>query len=150
MTRREGSITQRSKGSWQARYYGPPDANGRQKQVNETVTGTKKEAERVLRERLATIENGGYVAKHKETVKGFLLGWLETYAATNVTLRTLHGYRGYVKRYLDPTIGAIPLQSLTVRHIQAVYAGMLDKGLSNTTVVQVHRILRESLKHAVK
>ena len=45
MTRREGSITQRSKGSWQARYYGPPDANGRQKQVNETVTGTKKEAE---------------------------------------------------------------------------------------------------------
>jgi integrase len=95
MTRREGSITQRSKGSWQLRFYGPPDANGKQKQVNETVTGLRKDAERVLRERLTAIQNGGYVPKDKETVSQFLVRWLETYASTNVTLRTLHGYKGY-------------------------------------------------------
>jgi integrase len=55
-----------------------------------------------------------------------------------------------LKRYLDPTIGAVPLQGLTARHVQGVYAGMLEKGLSNTTVVQLHRILREALSHAVK
>jgi integrase len=76
--------------------------------------------------------------------------WLDTYASTNVTLRTLHGYKGYVKRYLDPTIGGVALQALTARHIQGVYAGMLKRGLSNATVVQLHRILREALSHAVK
>jgi integrase len=146
----KGSVRQRSKGSWEIRYDGPPDANGKRKFMSETFRGTKKEAEKALRERIAAVENGGYVPKHNETVREFMQRWLDTYASTNVTLRTLHGYRGYVKRYLDPTIGAVALQSLTPRHIQGVYAGMLGKGLSNTTVVQLHRILRETLSHAVK
>jgi len=149
-SRREGSITQRSKGSWQIRFYGPPDANGRQKQVNETVHGLRKDAERALRERLAAIENGGFVAKDKETVSQFLARWLETYVTTNTRLRTQHGYRGYVKRYIGPTIGSVPLQSLTASQVQGVYAGMLERGLSTTTVVQLHRIFKEALSHAVK
>jgi integrase len=64
--------------------------------------------------------------------------------------RTLHGYRGYVTRYIDPTIGNVALQKLTPRHVQDVYAGMLKRGLSNTTIVQLHRILKEALSHAVK
>src|SRR5919106_3989609 len=99
-SRREGSITQRSKGSWQIRFYGPPDANGKQKQVNETVRGLRKDAERVLRERLSAIENGGYVAKDKETVADFLKRWLWTYAATNTTHRTREGYQGNISRYI--------------------------------------------------
>ena len=149
-TRREGSITQRSKGSWQIRYYGPPDANGKQKRFTETVRGNKSAAEKLLRERLSAIENGGYVAKNKETVGQFMARWLEAYAATNVTLRTLQGDRAYVERYLYPTIGVVPLQSLTARHIQGVYSDMLARGLSNTTVVQLHRILKEALSLGVK
>ena len=150
MSRREGSITQRSKGSWQLRYYSPPDANGKRKRVSETLKGTVRQAQRVLRERQIAIENGGYVARDKETVGQFMQRWLDTYASTNVTLRTLYGYRGCVRRYLDPTIGAIALQALTARHIQGVYAAMLEKGLSNTTVVQLHRILKEALSHGVR
>lgn len=146
----KGSVHQRSKGSYQLRYEGPPDGTGKRKYLSETVRGTKKEAERVLRERLAAIESGGYVPKHKETVRDFMQRWLDTYASANITLRTLHGYRGYVKRYLDPTIGGVALQNLTPRHIQGVYADMLERGLSNTTVVQLHRIVREDLSHAVK
>ena len=110
MTRRGGSITQRSKGSWQLRYYGPPDANGLRKQVNETVKGLRKDAEMVLRERLPTIENGGFVAKDKETVTQFFTRWLETYAATNVSLRTAHGYRGYITRYIVPPSARWPFK----------------------------------------
>jgi integrase len=146
----KGSIRQRSKGSWQLRYEAPPDGTGKRKYLSETVKGNKKDAERVLRERLAAIENGGYVAKHKETVKEFMQRWLNTYASTNVTLRTLQGYRGYIERYLDSTIGPVALQNLTPRHIQGVYADMLERGLSNTTVVQLHRIVREALSHGVK
>jgi integrase len=150
MARREGSIIQRSKGSWQIRYYAPPDANGKQKRLTETVRGTKSAAEKLLRKRLSAIENGGYVPKDKETVSQFIARWLDTYAATNVTLRTLQGYRAYVERYVFPTIGTVPLQSLTARHIQGVYLDMLARGLSNTTVVQLHRILKQSLSHAVR
>ena len=76
--------------------------------------------------------------------------WMETYVATNTTLRTQHGYRGYINRYIASTIGNVALQSLTARHIQRMYAGMLERDLSATMVVQLHRILREALSHAIK
>ena len=75
-SRREGSITQRNKGSWQLRYYSPPDANGKQKRITKTVKGLKGDAEKVLRESLAAIENGGYVVRDKETVADFLKLWM--------------------------------------------------------------------------
>ena len=52
MARREGSIKQRTKGSYQLRYYGPPDSKGNSKQINETVKGTLKDAQTVLRDRM--------------------------------------------------------------------------------------------------
>ena len=146
----KGSIRQRSKGTWQLRYDAPPDGTGRRRFVSETFKGNKKDAERALRELLATIENGGYVASDKETVAQFMVRWLETYAATNTTVRTLHGYRGYVERYINPTIGNIQLQSLTARHIQGLYADLLDRGLSSSTVAQLHRIFKQALSHAVR
>lgn len=145
-----GSIEQRSQGSWRIRYSGPVGPNGKRNQITETVKGGKKIAEKRLRDRLAAIDTGAYVPKHKETVGEFIERWLDTYAATNTTLRTLHGYRGYVKRYVGPSIGNIPLQSLTTQQVQTVYADMLQRGLSNTTVVQLHRILKQALGHGVK
>lgn len=148
-SRREGTVTQRSKGSYQIRY-SVPESDGKRKQVNESVKGTKKDAEKALRERLASLDNGHYIDKCKETVSQFMSRWMETYAATNVTLRTAHGYEGYIHRYIDPTIGKIALQSLTPSQVQKVYADMLERGLSNTTVLHLHRVLREALGHAVK
>ena len=145
-----GNIRQRSKASWELHYDLPSDDTGRRHQRTETVRGTRRDAERVLRERLTALENGGYIPKDKETLGQFLQRWMETYAATNTTIRTQHGYQGYINRYIVSTIGAISLQSLTARHIQGLYAGMLERGLSATTVVQLHRILRESLSHAVR
>ena len=145
-----GSVRQRSKGTWQLRYDAPADGTGKRRYVSETVHGNKREAERVLRERLAAIENGGYVNKDKETVTEYLHRWLDTYVATNTFLRTQHGYRAYFQRYVEPKVGNIPLQSLNARHVQGIYSDMLGRGLSNTTVVQLHRILKEALSHAVK
>jgi hypothetical protein len=68
----KGSIRQRSKGSWEIRYDGPPDAHGKRKFLSETVKGTKREAESKLRERLSALENGEYVSKDKETVAQFM------------------------------------------------------------------------------
>ena len=149
-SRRQGTVNQRYKGSWELKWYGPADQNGNQKRISETVRGTKKEAEKILRERLLSVDNGSFIDKSKETVSEFMNRWLETYAATNVTLRTAHGYEGYSRRYINPTIGKVALQSLTPSQVQKVYADMLERGLSNTTVLHLHRLLKEALGHAVK
>ena len=127
-SRREGSITQRNKGSWQLRYYGPPDANGKQKRLTETVRGLKSDAEKLLRERMAAIENGGYVPRDKETVAEFLERWLETYAATNTTLRTQEGYQGNLTRYIYPAIGRIELQKLTLTRSKGCMPHCWERG----------------------
>ena len=145
-----GSIRQRYKGTWQLRYEGPEDATGKRSQVNETVQGTRKEADKVLRERLLAIETGNYVARSKETVGQFMTSWLEGYAASHTTLRTLMGYRGNVTRYIAPHLGGVQMQTLSPRHIQNLHKWMLDKGLSNQSVVHAHRVFSKALKDATK
>ena len=145
-----GVIRRHSKGTWQPRYDAPPNGTGKRRFHSETVKGSKREAERVLRERLAAIGNGGYVPRDKETVADFMERWLETHAASSTGLQTQHGYQRNVARYIRPAIGNVPLQELMARHIKGMYAAMLDQSLSNTTVIQLHRILKQTLSHAVK
>lgn len=144
-----GSIRQRSKGTWQLRYDAPADGTGERRFVSETVKGNKKDAERILRERLATQENGGYVAKDKETVTQFMERWLDTYAATHTTRKTQQGYIGVVARYITPVLGSIRLQNLTPSNIQSLYGQMQDRGLGAPSIVATHRVLKEALGHAV-
>lgn len=143
------SIEQRSPGSWRLRHDGPRGANSKRNQVTETIRGTRKEAERILTERLAALDNGGYVAKHKETVAQFMESWLNSYASTHTSPRTVMGYKGNVNRYIIPCLGSVSVQRPTPRHVQDFHKWMLEKGLSNQTVVHAHWVLSEALKHAV-
>ena len=79
-----GSIRQRSANGYSIRYYGLPDSNGKRTRVEETVKGTKKVAERLLRVRLAALDTGDFINKQKATVKQFLDQWLDVYGNTNL------------------------------------------------------------------
>ena len=78
-----------------------------------------------------------------------MASWLEGYASTHTSPRTLMGYRGHVTRYIMPCLGGVLMQALNARHVQGFHRWMLDKGLSNQSVVHAHRVLSEALKHAV-
>ena len=114
--RHTGSIEKRGN-AWRIRYWLESDVNGKRKQATETVRGNKREAETVLRQRISTAENGGYVPKVNETVADFLERWLQTYAKTNTALRTQQGYRYYAKKYICPVIGQVELQKLSTAHV---------------------------------
>ncbi len=144
-----GGIRRRSNGSWEIRYYGPPDVDGNQKRIYESLRGSRRDAERVLRDRVGAIERDEFAENSKETVAEFLWRWLDTYAATNTSLRTQQGYRVNVRR-LIPHIGAIPLQKLRPQHVQKMYADLTGRGLSPQTVRLTHRTLSEALSHGVK
>jgi len=137
-----GSIRKKGRG-WQIRYR----KDGQRKY--EQVTGTFKLAEKVLRERLVAIEKGEYVGKKKLTVGVYLQSWLETYATTNCSAKTVQGYRQSINCYTEPIAG-ITLQKLDATHIQPIYAGMIKRGLSNRTVDALHKALNIALNTAVK
>lgn len=151
-TKGSGSFRERPKGSgrWQIRYDGPLDANGERTVSSETIKGSRKDAERILRERLTAIENGTFIQKSKTTLAQFMEEWLTTYVATNTKPSTQRGYEGSNRRYVVPIIGNIPLQNLQPHHVQKLHAGMLERELSPTTVLHTHTMLKEALGHAVR
>ena len=146
----KGYIRKRGKSSWQIIFDLPRGTDGKRKQARHTVRGTKREAEAKLRELMTNLDRGDYVFPTKDSTGTYLDRWLETYAATNTSPRTQRDYRGIVRRYLIPALGAIPLRTLKPEHVDALYAGMLERGLSARTVLHTHRILKEVLGHAVK
>ncbi len=149
-SRRQGTVNQRYKGSWEIKYYGPSDHNGKQKRISVTVRGTKKDAEKRLRELLRTVDEHNHVDKSKLTTSDLMNRFMETHVAHECTLRTAQGYRGYIKRYIDPTIGSIPYQELTANQIDQLYLDLGARQLSNTTVLQLHRIMHRAFTWAIK
>ena len=147
MTKRSygsGNILERSPGVFLVRYR---DNAG--KRHNETVKGNRKRAEAVLTERRTSLETGSFSGKKKLTVGAYLQDWLETYAVTNCTAKTVQGYKQSINCYTGPVSG-ITLQKLDATHIQPIYAGMIKLGLSNRSVDALHKALSIAFNTAVK
>lgn len=151
-----GSIEKRS-GSWTIKYYLPPDIHGRRKQKRETLPGvTKKEAERILAERIAQIERGQYFEPENITLREFFGLWLE-HVKQRVRPTTYVSYRTMVGNHIVPDLGHINITQLRPAHIQDLYTlklfdGRVDgKGsLSGRSIQYIHHILKAALNQAAK
>jgi integrase len=136
----------------------PADSiTGKRRQKSQTIKGTKRDAERALREVLLSIEQGAYVKPNKITLGEWLRQWLRDYASMNTTDRTQESYSSIIERHLIPSLGKVALTDLQAQHIQSYYAEKLNNGradgkggLSARSVVYHHRILSKALDYAVK
>ncbi len=154
----KGHIRQRTKGSWTIVIdVGKDPETGKRMQKWHTIRGTKRDADRTLREMLLALEKGTYVKPTRLTVGEWLIQWLETYAKVHITLRTQESYSSTVRGHLVPSLGSIPLTQLRPQHLENYYARALSLGrtdgkggLSARSVLYHHRILSEALGHAVK
>jgi integrase len=143
-----GHICQRSKGSWTIVYDLAMDAvTGKRRQKSQTVKGTKRDAERALREVLLSLEQGSYVKPNKISLGELLRQWVKEYASMNTTDRTQESYTSIVERHLIPGLGRVSLIELQAQHIQSYYAKKLADGradgkggLSARSVVQCARL----------
>lgn len=113
---------------------------------------TKREAQKVLREKLLEIDQGKSVNPARITVGEYLSDWLK---ATQMEPRNREAVSSWVNHQLIPSIGQIKLQSLTVQHIEAMYAekrvtGRIDGkgGLSRQSLVQLNTVLWRALEKA--
>ena len=145
--------------SWELFVEMPTDpVTGRRRRQTRTVSGTKKEAQRILTELMQQVNIGALVNASRDATLGeFLTDWLD-YKATQVRPLTLRRYRGIVEVNVIPYLGDVPLVRLEPQHLLDLYkrlsrGGRRDGatgGLSETTLTHVHRVVSEALRDAVR
>ena len=87
---------------------------------------------------------------HKEPVSEFIHRWLREHVGISTRPRTFEFYAQVSRLYIEPVIGAIPIQNLTPAHVQRVISGVLAKGLSPTTARRAYATLHRALECAMK
>jgi integrase len=83
------------------------------------------------------------------TVKSYFDQWL-TDMRPSLDYKSYRLYERLIRLYLVPRIGKLALCALTPAHLNRVYAELLDKGYSHTSVRLAHRTMKQVLIHAVK
>jgi integrase len=139
--RGEGTVYRRGDGRWEAalgvggrrqRYVGPSQRDVRTKLVA---------ARRAL-------EQGIVVSGTSPRVEAYLTEWLQDSVRPSVRWTTHRAYALCMRR-LSPLVGHLRLTALTPQAVQAVYAALLQQGLSRRSVEQTHTVLHRALRQAV-
>lgn len=145
MTKRangEGSIYQRKDGRWAASI-----SIGRGKR-KEFLSHGRAAAAAKLASALNDRNSGVPVVSNNQSIPQFLDAWLAS-IKTSVRPRTYESYDLNVRR-LKPLLGKGKLSSLTAAKIEKAYGDLLGLGLSRRSVEQVHTVLHNALKKAMK
>lgn len=143
-----GALFQDSRGLWTARVELPAINGQRRRKVIRRKDKAAALAE--LRRLRTELDRVGDLATSSPTLADWLSTWLERIAAPRLKPRTLVGYRGYIDRYIVPTIGKTRLDKLTATHVRRLHDHITAQGLSSTTALQAHRILAKALTDAVR
>ncbi len=141
--------------AWELRAFAGRDpVSGRKIYRTRTYRGGKREAEDALSRLVLEVSGGGRAARDA-TVCTLVREWLEL-AKADLSPSTVRGYENCFKRYIQPTIGDVPLERLGVAQLDRLYALLrTDKGptgrpLATATIRQAHAILRRALQQGVK
>jgi len=145
-----GQIIQRGERRWLVRIFLGRDEAGKRTYVSKTIHGTKKDAQAYLNKNLVDRDQGNLVQPTKESLNKFLNRWMLTVVRHRVRERTCHEYERILARYVRPELGLRRLVDLRPEHVQNLYAGMTERGLSGRTVRYTHAVLRNALGQAVK
>jgi integrase len=151
-TRREygaGNIEERSAGRWRITVQLPARPNTRKRPRRRfTIQGTKRDAQKALREALNERDHGG-VDPNRLMTGEWLSHWLERHIADGALgLRAAERNRGIVRRNLDPALGSVQLQDLRAEHVIELKED-LSKTLAPATVKKILGLLRQGLEAAV-
>jgi integrase len=158
MSRRQGSIRERSPGSFEVRYdIGTDAATGKRRSATVTMHGDRKEAEKELRRLLRSLDTGEHVDPTRMTVREWLATWLGA-VKQEVAPRTHERYTEIVNHFLAPALGNLAIAKLAPVHISTAYAALAESGrrdgkpggLSPRTRRHIHRILSSALARAVE
>ena len=155
----EGTVRLRKDGRWEGRVVIGHDENGLPKTKN-VLAKTKGECIEKLKALKSTITPDTPVKLKADMPFGEWLDyWYETYCKPNVRPGTQSNYEGYIRWYLRPKLGSIPLNKLTVSDIQQMCTWMMTEaridqkngngGLSDSQVRNCYSLCERILEKAV-
>ena len=145
-----GSIRRRGKNSWELNVDLGRDAQGKRLRKFVSVKGRKTDAERRLRELLASLDKGLPINYERVTVSEWMDRWLTQHVTPSKRQKTIERYRDVARKHISPYIGQIQLTRLTPTDIKTLEAEWSLRGMSPTTVAYNHGILSVALKYGVK
>lgn len=139
---------------WTIRVFIGRDADGKRKIITRTFD-RKKDAEKEARRLEGMKDGGALTTTTKEPLVKYLARWLDAKEG-QVRARTIHDYRGIVRRYVEeppedaPPIGSIRMHKLTPIAFEGLYNWMRnEQELSPRTIQYTHAVLRQALGDAV-
>ena len=144
-----GQIIKRSERNFIVRIYLGRDVTGKRDYLNQTVRGTKKDAQAVLNKLLRDKDMGALIEPARMSLDDYLDHWLETSVKPRVREGTHQEYTATLRRNVRPTLGAKKLGSIKPVDIQGLYTEMQKRGLKDS-VRYTHTVLKDALKQAVK
>jgi integrase len=110
---------------------------------------TRAEANAKLQAALGAVRAGLPVPTDRLTVAEYLDDWL-TGASRALRPSTASTYERHIRLHILPVLGGLPIARLRPEQLDRLYAGLLAKGLSRTSVQHIHAILRRSLSQATR
>jgi integrase len=138
----EGSVYQRKDGRWCAQYRDAKD------KVRYIYRKTKAEAKKALREALQDRDDN-IVPADKLTVGLYLDEWMDERKNT-VSTRTWRVQESMLRNRVKPHIGDTRLCKLSPADLRGMYRRLILEGLTASTVGNVHVILKQGLRDAVR
>lgn len=145
-----GHVRKRGKKYSVVLYLGRDDF-GKKKQKWIGGFATKKEADKVLAEKLNDMYHGVTVDVSSTTLGSWLTDWLSP-LETQVRPSTYRGYEWLVRKHVIPHLGKIKLGELKPQHLQKLYTILLkqERPLSKRSIHNLHGIVHQALDLAVK
>ena len=137
----EGSIHQRSSGSWRAQISSGVQRYGK-------TFKKKADAQDWLRNMQNQHEMGLDIGGGKLSLAEYLPQWLEM-RKTSLRPNTVNQYRQIIRDHILPHAGEIPLKDLRLARVERLYINLLDTGVSVRTVQLVHAVLHAALEKAI-
>ncbi|HUF54282.1 MAG TPA: hypothetical protein VMR52_10985, partial [Dehalococcoidia bacterium] len=109
-----GSISERSPGRWLVTIeLGRDPRTGRRQRRRFTVRGTRRDAQKALRQALQERDRGAVTRAGETRVAEWLVAWLERHRAEgHVGPKSYDRYRVIIARHLIPALGRLRLKDL--------------------------------------
>jgi integrase len=133
---------------------GTDPLTGRRKIRYVSFKGTRRTAELELAKLIAQHATGTSIDPNKTSVAEFLARW-DSWAASNLSGKTLERHRVAIRLHIVPHIGGMQIQRVRPIHLVELYRELQESGaqdggaLSPASVAYVHRLLHRALGHAM-
>jgi integrase len=152
----KGHIRERSPGHWAIILDVRDATTGKRRRRWHSFHGTKRQAQIECARLISEMKGGTYVEPSKMTLAQFLERWLDN-VKPRISPRTHERYTEIVRKNIIPALGAIHLIKLRPAQIAGAYSDALASGRRNgrgglapTSVIYMHRIIKQSLGQAVR